>query len=143
MNFKIFVLSIGMVVGYGQMIAQQQVLPSPHQVLWQDMEQIMFVHFDPAAWQGREYDDHSVPLSRINPANLDVDQWIDAAKSFNAKMIVFVAKHVGGFCWWQTETSDYSIKNTPYQNGKGDVLDVLAKACFKRGMKLGVYIYLQ
>jgi alpha-L-fucosidase len=27
------------------------------------------------------------------------------------------------------------------KNGKGDVLDELAKACFQRGMRLGVYIY--
>ena len=122
-------------------LAQKQVLPTPQQVLWQELEQIMFVHFDPATWQGRELDDHSTPLSRINPTKLDVNQWIDVAQSFDAKMILFVAKHAGGFCWWQTEASDYSIKNTPYLNGKGDVLDALAKACFERGMKLGVYIY--
>ena len=128
-------------MSFSGIYAQQQVLPSPQQILWHDMEQIMFVHFGPAAWQGREYDDHSVPLNRINPTKLDVNQWIDAAQSFDAKMIVFVAKHVGGFCWWQTETTDYGIKNTPYKNGMGDVLDELAKACFERGMKLGIYIY--
>ncbi|MDR2643009.1 MAG: alpha-L-fucosidase [Planctomycetaceae bacterium] len=116
------------------------VLPSPEQVLWQEMEQIMFVHFGPATWQNHEYDDLSTPLEKINPEKLDVNQWIDAAEAFDAKMILFVAKHTGGFCWWQTETTDYSIKNTPYKNGKGDVLDELAKACFKRGMKLGLYI---
>jgi len=141
MRFKFFLISFSLVVGYGQTFAQQQVLPSPQQILWHEMEQIMFVCLDPCTWQGREYDNHSVPLNRINPANLDVNQWIDAAESFDAKMILFVAKHVGGFCWWQTETSDYSIKSTPYQDGKGDVLDELAKTCFERGMKLGVYIY--
>jgi alpha-L-fucosidase len=115
-------------------------LPSPEQVLWQDLEQIMFVHYGPATWQNREYDNLSTPLEKINPTKLDVNQWIDAAEAFDAKMILFVAKHAGGFCWWQTETTDYSIKNTPYKNGKGDVLDELAKACFRRGMKLGIYI---
>jgi alpha-L-fucosidase len=121
--------------------SQQYVLPSPQQVLWQEMEQIMFLCLDPCTWQGRELDNHSTPLSCINPTKLDVNQWIDAAEAFDAKMILFVAKHTGGFCWWQTETTDYSIKNTPYKNGKGDVLDELAKACFVRGIKLGVYIY--
>jgi alpha-L-fucosidase len=119
----------------------RQVLPLPEQVLWQNMEQIMFVCLDPCTWQNREYDNHSTPLEKINPEKLDVNQWIDAAEAFNAKMILFVAKHTGGFCWWQTETTGYSIKNTPYKNGKGDVLDELAKACFARGMKLGIYIY--
>ena len=141
MKLKFSLLGFFIIMAYGQTSAQQLVLPTPQQVLWQEMEQTMFIHFDPATWQGREKDNHSAPLSRINPAKLDVNQWIDAAESFDAKMILFVAKHVGGFCWWQTETSDYSIKNTPYKNGKGDVLDELAKACFERGMKLGVYIY--
>ncbi|MDR1269053.1 MAG: alpha-L-fucosidase, partial [Planctomycetaceae bacterium] len=90
------------------------VLPSPEQVLWQEMEQIMFVHFGPATWQNREYDNLSTPLEKISLEKLDVNQWIDAAEAFDAKMILFVAKHTGGFCWWQTETTDYSIKNTPY-----------------------------
>ncbi|MDR3228379.1 MAG: alpha-L-fucosidase [Puniceicoccales bacterium] len=116
------------------------VLPTPQQVLWHEMEQTMFVCLDPCSWQGREYDNHSTPLEKIKLEKLDVNQWIDAAEAFDAKLILFVAKHAGGFCWWQTETSDYSIKNTAYKNGKGDVLDELAKACFKRGMKLGIYI---
>jgi alpha-L-fucosidase len=120
---------------------KKQALPSPAQVLWQDMEQTMFVHFDPATWQGSAYDNHSTPLSQINPARLDVNQWIDVAESWGAKMIIFVAKHAGGFCWWQTETTEYSIKNTPYKNGKGDVLAELSEACRNRGMKLGIYIY--
>ena len=121
---------------------KQQVLPLPQHILWQEMEQIMFIHFVPEdVWGEGEQSVQPVPLSQINPTGLDVNQWIDAAKSFDAKMILFVAKHFDGFCWWQTETTDYSIKNIPYKNGKGDVLDDLAKACFERGMKLGVYIY--
>jgi alpha-L-fucosidase len=116
-------------------------LPSPQQVQWQNMERTMFVHFAPNTWQGTELDDRSTPLNRINPTKLDVNQWIDAAESFGAKMIIFVAKHVGGFCMWQTESTEYSIKNTPYKNGNGDILDELAKACFNRGMRLGIYIY--
>ncbi len=116
-------------------------LPTPQQVLWHRLERTMFIHFAPNTWQGTELDNRSTLLSRINPQRLDVHQWIDAAEAFDAKMIVFVAKHAGGFCMWQTATSEYSIKNTAYKNGKGDVLDELAKACEQRGMRLGVYIY--
>lgn len=122
-------------------ITPKPALPSPQQVQWQNMERTMFVHFAPNTWQGTELDNRSTPLNRINPAKLDVNQWIDTAELFGAKMIIFVAKHVGGFCMWQTESTEYSIKNTPYKNGKGDILDELAKACFNRGMRLGVYIY--
>ncbi len=136
-----FLLTLVGIAWCGHLFAQQTVLPSPQQILWQEMEQIMFLTIDPCTWQDRELDNHTTPLHRINPDQLDVHQWINAAESFNAKMILFVAKHTGGFCWWQTESTEYSIKNTPYKNGKGDVLEELAQACFDRGMKLGVYIY--
>ena len=116
-------------------------LPSQAQLRWQQYEQIMFVHLSPAIWQGREYDNHSYPISRINPKQLNTDQWCEVAKSWNAKMILFVAKHAGGFCWWQTNTSDYGIKNTPWRNGKGDVLKDLSASCKKYGLDLGIYVY--
>ena len=116
-------------------------VPTPEQIAWHQMEIEMFVCLDPCTWQGREYDDHSTPLSQINPTALDTDQWCEAAKSLGARQILFVAKHTGGFCWWQTDTTTYSIKNTPYKNGKGDVLAELAASCRKHGLKLAVYIY--
>jgi len=105
------------------------------------MELQMFVCLDPCTWQNREYDNHSTPLSAINPAKLDTDQWCRAAKSFGAKQILFVAKHTGGFCWWQTDTSAYSVKSTPWKGGKGDVLAELSQSCRKGGLKLGIYVY--
>ena len=101
----------------------------------------MFVCLDPCTWQGREYDDHSTPLERINPKSLNADQWCETATLWGAKEILFVAKHTGGFCWWQTETTDYGIKNTPYKNGNGDVLKDLSASCEKYGLNLGIYVY--
>ena len=116
-------------------------LPTPEQMAWHEMEIEMFLCLDPCTWQGREYDDHSTPLDKIDPAQLDTEQWCAVAKSFGARQILFVAKHTGGFCWWQTDTSDYGIKNTAYKDGKGDVLAELAESCGKHGLRLGVYIY--
>ncbi|HPO14369.1 MAG TPA: alpha-L-fucosidase [Candidatus Hydrogenedentes bacterium] len=114
--------------------------PTPEQAAWQDMELGMFIHFAPNTWQDLEGDDRSTPLDKINPTALDTDQWVSVAESMGAKYIVFVAKHVGGFCMWQTDTTDYSIKNTAWRDGKGDVLADLSASCKKRGMKLGVYL---
>jgi len=114
--------------------------PTPEQAAWQDMELGMFIHFAPNTWQDLEGDDRSTPLEKINPAALDTDQWVSVAESMGAKYIVFVAKHVGGFCMWQTDTTDYSIKNTAWRGGKGDVLADLSASCRKRGIKLGVYL---
>lgn len=102
----------------------------------------MFIHFGVATWLGQEYDETGAfDLSRINPQKLNTDQWCQVAQSWGAKQIIFVAKHAGGFCWWQTQTTEYGVRNTPWKNGKGDVLHDLAVSCKKAGLNLGVYIY--
>lgn len=100
----------------------------------------MFVHFAPNTWQNVESDNLSTPLSEINPVELNTDQWVDTAVSMGARYVVFVAKHQGGFCMWQTHTTDYSIRNTPWKGGKGDVLAEISASCRKRGLPLGVYV---
>jgi alpha-L-fucosidase len=123
-------------------VAQNSVpraIPSPDQLAWQDLEIGMFVHFAPNTWQDKEGDDLSTPLSAINP-DIDTDNWADCAVNLGARYIVFVAKHQGGFCMWQTQTTKYSIANTPWKNGHGDVLADLSASCKKRGLRLGVYL---
>jgi len=114
--------------------------PTPQQLAWHDLEVGMFIHIAPQTWQDSESDRMSTPLSAINPEKLDTDQWVRVAESMGAKYIVFVAKHEGGFCWWQTDTTDFGVRNTPWRGGKGDVLKDLSASCRKRGLKLGVYL---
>ncbi len=115
--------------------------PSAAQYAYHEQERIMFVCLDPCTWQGREYDNRTTDLKDMKLPKLDVDQWCEAAKLWGAKEILFVAKHTGGFCWWQTETTDYSVKNIAWKDGKGDLVDEVAKACKRHGLKLGMYIY--
>lgn len=122
-------------------LAQNSPLPSDAQLRWHAYEQIMFIHLSPATWQGREYDNGSTPLSAIQLSGLDTDQWCEVAKSWGARMIIFVAKHAGGFYWWQTETTDYGIRNVSWKDGEGDVLGELAASTKKYGLDLGIYVY--
>ena len=115
-------------------------LPTAYQLAWQDMELGMFMHFGPNTWQDVESDNLTTPVSAINPKRLDTDQWAQCAVALGARYIVFVAKHQGGFCMWQTGTTDYSIGHTPWKGGRGDVMADLAKSCDKYGLKLGVYM---
>lgn len=115
--------------------------PSPAQYAWHEQERIMFVCLDPCTWQGREYDDHSTPLSEMTLPRLSTDQWCETARSWGAREILFVAKHTGGFCWWRTDTTDYCVKNIAWKDGKGDLLVDLARSCRKYGLNLGIYIY--
>jgi alpha-L-fucosidase len=125
-----------------KIFAQKLATPSQVQYEWQERERIMFIHFGVATWLGKEYDEKGdFDISRIDPRQLNTDRWCEVAKSWGAKQIIFVAKHVGGFCWWQTETTDYSVKNTPWRSGKGDLLKELAASCKKYDIKLGVYLY--
>ncbi|HSU67254.1 MAG TPA: alpha-L-fucosidase [Tepidisphaeraceae bacterium] len=118
----------------------RRALPTPQQRAWQELELGLFVHFAPNTWQDLESDDLSTPLSRINPRQLDTDQWARTAASLGARYLVFVAKHQGGFCMWQTRTTDYSIRGTPWKDGKGDVLAEVAASCKRHGLGLGVYV---
>ena len=113
--------------------------PTVDQLAWQQMEFGMFVHIGPATWQNREYNNLSTPLGKIDP-DIDTDNWAQCAVNLGASYIVFVAKHAGGFCWWQTKTTSYSVAHIPWDNGHGDVLRNLRKSCDKFGLKLGVYL---
>ena len=126
--------------GFAYAANRKLATPSTDQTAWQDLEVGMFVHFAPNTWQDQEYDDLSTPLSAINPAQLDTDQWAECAQNLGAKYVVAVAKHAGGFCMWQTETTDYSIRNTPWRGGKGDVIADLSRSCRRLGLRLGVYL---
>lgn len=114
--------------------------PSADQISWQDLELGMFIHFGPETWQNGGPENIATPLSEINPTQLDTDQWARTAVDLGAKYIVFVAKHRFGFCWWQTDTTDYSVKNISWKNGRGDVLRSISESCRKSGLKLGVYL---
>ena len=129
-------------LSFGVSAADRPSLPTPTraQAEWHDCELGMFVHFAPNTWLDQEYDDLSKPLREINPQKLDTEQWADVAASMGAKYLVFVAKHVGGFCWWQTDTTDYGARQIPWRGGKGDLMADLAASCRKRGIHLGVYL---
>ncbi len=115
-------------------------VPTPQQLRWHDLELGMFIHLAPQTWQDSENDHLTTPLEAMNPDRLDTDAWVRVAESMGARYIVFVAKHEGGFCWWQTQSTDFGARNIPWRQGRGDVLADLAASCRKRGMKLGVYL---
>jgi alpha-L-fucosidase len=115
-------------------------MPSPQQIAWQEAAVGLFFHWAPNVYQGREGDDLSTPREKINPDRFDAGQWVRAVKAANAGYMIFVAKHIGGYCAWQTKTTDYSLKTSPWKKGHGDMLAELANACQARDVRLGVYL---
>lgn len=116
------------------------VKPSPQQTAWQDMEFGVIVHFSTNTFLDREWGDGTAGPATFNPTQFDPDQWMEAIRASGAKYVVFVAKHHDGFCLWPTSQTDYSVKASPWENGKGDVVGDVARAARKYGLGFGVYL---
>ncbi|WP_286967869.1 alpha-L-fucosidase [Flavobacterium sp. UBA4854] len=115
-------------------------LPTQKQIDWQEMEFYAFVHFSLNTFTNKEwgYGDESPEL--FNPSQLDVRQWARVVKEAGMKGIILVAKHHDGFCLWPSAYTERSVKNSPWENGKGDLVKELAAACKEYDLKLGLYL---
>lgn len=114
--------------------------PSPQQIAWQDLEFGVIVHFNPNTWLDQEWGDGSASPKVFNPTHVDPGQWARAAKAAGAKYLILVAKHHDGFALWPTAQSEYSVKNSPWMGGKGDVVKLTAAAVRQQGMGFGIYL---
>ena len=117
-----------------------RLVPTAQQLEWQQMEFTAFLHFGMNTFTGNEWGHGTDSPELFNPSELDCEQWVKALKDGGFKMALITAKHHDGFCLWQTATTEYSVKNSPWKNGKGDVVRELRDACEKYGMKFGVYL---
>ena len=87
----------------------------------------------------KDWDMRHMELSTFNPTDLDCDEWIKTINEAGAKYAVLVCKHHDGFANWPSKYTDYSVKNTPWKDGKGDVVREYVDACRKYGVKVGLY----
>lgn len=78
---------------------------------------------------------YELPKS-FNPNKFDPHEWAVLCKLAGFKYVVFTAKHHSGFCMFETQTTDFSIMNTPY--GK-DITAELIEAFRAQGLDIGIY----
>lgn len=114
--------------------------PTDHQVYWQRLEYYAFVHFSLNTFTNREWGYGDENPAIFNPDKFDANAIIGTFKEAGMTGMIYTAKHHDGWCAWPTESTEHSIKKSPYKDGKGDVVMEFAKACQKAGIHFGTYL---
>lgn len=119
--------------------------PTPQHLAWAGCEIGVIIHCDieicAPDWAFMRHGEIQPPppVTVFNPTQLDTDQWIRAARAAGATYAVLTAKHVSGFTLFPDPEYDYSIRDTPFQDGKGDIVRDFVASCRKYGIKPGLY----
>lgn len=115
-------------------------VPSVRQIAYENMEFFCFIHFTVNTFTGNEWGDGTESEAIFNPTELDARQWAKTAAEGGMKGLILTCKHHDGFCLWPSKYTEHSIKNSPYKNGKGDIVRETAEACREYGLKFGIYL---
>jgi alpha-L-fucosidase len=115
-------------------------VPSENQMRWQEMEFYAFVHFSLNTYTDQSWGFGNEDVNLFNPKEADCRQWARICKEAGMKGIIITAKHHCGFCLWPSKYTEYSVKNSPWKNGQGDIVREMADACKEYGLKLGIYL---
>lgn len=72
----------------------------------------------------------------FNPRKYNPQDWAALAKLAGVRYVVFTAKHHNGFCMFHSNTTNFGIRNTPFQR---DITGELLEAFRTQGIAPGLY----
>jgi alpha-L-fucosidase len=96
----------------------------------------MFLHFNMATFQDREWGDPTSAADQFQPTSLDTDQWARAAKAAHMTWGCLTTKHHDGFCLWPTATRSASVRRT---RDRTDIVRAYVDSFRKQGLKVALY----
>lgn len=114
---------------------------------WREARFGMFLHFGlfslPTDEPRRMEKYFSLPLDefwamkeRFNPLHYDPEQWVRLAKQAGMKYVVLVTKSHDGWCLFDSQYTVFDVMGAPYRR---DLLEPLADACRRHGLKMCWY----
>lgn len=115
-------------------------LPSQAQLDYLEDELAAFIHFGPNTFYDQEWGTGQEDPERFNPTKLDAREWVRVLKETGFKKLILVVKHHDGFVLYPTAHTDYSVKASPWRDGKGDLLLEVSQAATEFDMDMGVYL---
>lgn len=113
------------------------VKPSANQLRLASKPFYAFIHFGMNTATSREWGTGLETVDDFTITSIDADQWVKSIKASGATGIILTCKHHDGFCLWNTEYTQFSIKNT---NFDGDIVRLVSNACRVNQMDFGVYL---
>ena len=120
-------------------LAPYGAVPTEIQYEWLNRK-TAFIHLTVNTFTGKEWGDGTESPSIFNPEKLDARKWIYTLKEAGFTTAILTAKHHDGFCLWPSKYTEHSIKNSPYKNGKGDIVREFTNACKEFGLQAGIYL---
>ena len=119
--------------------------PDKQQQLWADCEIGVIIHYSRGLLGMQNLEgvpcDQAADASKLAPECLDTDQWLASAAELGAKYAVFVTnqRNCQGISLWQSSSNPYSLKQSPYQNGRFDCVEAFIRSCKKYHILPGLY----